>query len=180
MSDSTIKPGVLKELQRQFNQELGAAHAYLALAAWCHDKNFKGFARYFSKQACEERAHAQKFMEHLLDRGVMPRLSALAEPKCDFDGLAEIAQQAQSMERANTAGIHACHAAAVRDGDVAAQVLLQWFVTEQVEEEDWAAEMVDRVAAANCAGGVSDLDRHIERYLSEAGLQVNGGDAKVE
>jgi ferritin len=178
MSDAAIKPGVLKELQRQFNQELGAAHAYLALATWCHDQNLKGFARYFSKQAWEEREHAQKLMEHLLDRGVMPRLAAIAEPRCEFDGLAEIAQQARAMEIANTAGIHACHAAAVRDGDVAAQVLLQWFVTEQVEEENWADEMVKRVAGANCAGGVSDLDRHIERYLSEHGLNTNGGESK--
>ncbi len=178
MPDSTIKPGVLKELQRQVNQELGAAHAYLALAAWCHDQNLKGFARYFSTQAKEEREHAQKFMDHLLDRGTMPRLSALPEPKTDFGGLADIAQQALSMEQSNSAGVNACYAAAVRDGDVAAQVLLQWFVTEQVEEENWANEMVERVEGANCAGGLSDLDRHIERYLTENGMNANGGEGK--
>jgi len=46
-------------------------------------------------------------------------------------------------------------------------VLLHWFINEQVEEEAWAAEMVDRVQAATCAGSVSDLDRHIERYLAD-------------
>ena len=178
MHASAIKAGVLKELQRQINQELGASHAYLSLAAWCHDQNLKGFARFFSRQAAEERQHAQKLMDHLLDRGVMPRLGALPEPKANFDDLLGVAQQAQSMEQANTAGIHACYEASVREGDLPAQVLLQWFVSEQVEEENWAAEMVARVARANCAGGLGDLDRHIERYLGEEGLDANGSVGK--
>jgi ferritin len=44
--------------------------------------------------------------------------------------------------------------------------LLQWFINEQVEEEAWADEMVARTARANCAGGLGELDRHIERYLT--------------
>jgi len=175
MPATAIKPGVLKELQRQLNHELAAAHAYLALAVWCHDQNFKGFARFFSKQAGEERQHAQKLMDHLLDRQVLPRLAAMPEPKGEFRDLLGAAQHAESMERENTAGIHACYEAAVREGDVASQVLLQWFVTEQVEEEDWTAEMVQRVQRANCAGGLGDLDRHIERYLKEDGLNMNTG-----
>ena len=175
MPAPAIKPGVLKELQRQVNQELAASHAYLALAAWCHDQNFKGFARFFSKQAGEERGHAQKLMDHLIDRGAMPLLGALPEPKSDFRDLLGVAEHAQSMEQSNTAGVHACYEAAVRDGDVAAQVLLQWFVTEQVEEAHWAHEMVERINRASCAGGLGDLDRHIERYLTEEGLNTNSG-----
>jgi ferritin len=52
---------------------------------------------------------------------------------------------------------------------------MQWFITEQVEEENWADEMVDRVQRANCAGGLGELDRHIERYLSEDGLEAAKG-----
>jgi ferritin len=109
----------------------------------------------------------------------MPRLWALPEPKGDFDDLLGVAQQAQSMERDNTAGINACYEAAAREGDIAGQVLLQWFVNEQVEEENWTDEMVARVARANCAGGLGDLDRHIERYLNEDSLKADsvGGDA---
>lgn len=49
--------------------------------------------------------------------------------------------------------------------DYPAQVLMHWCINEQVEEEDWSTEMVERVQATTCAGSVSDLDRHIERYL---------------
>ena len=172
MSERGIKAPVLKELQRQLNHELGAAHSYLALALWCDLQNLKGFARYFSKQAHEERAHAQKFIGHLLDRNVLPLLTAVAAPTTDFQGLLEIARHAQKMEQANTAGIHACYAAATAANDYAAQVLLHWFINEQVEEEDWADEMVERVESANCSGGLSDLDRHIERYLEGEGANA--------
>jgi ferritin len=162
-----IKPALLKELVRQLNHELASAYSYEALAHWCEYQNFKGFARYFHKQAGEERVHARKFTAHLLDRGVLPELRQLAAPKGEFDSLLDIARQAQSMEHANTAGINQAYEAALREKDFPAQVLLQWFISEQVEEEDWADEMVDRVEAAGCSGGIMDLDRHIERYLAD-------------
>jgi ferritin len=71
------------------------------------------------------------------------------------------------MEQANTAGIHKAYAAATKNGDYPAQVLLHWFITEQVEEEAWSDEMVERVEAATGAGGLGFLDRHIARYLAE-------------
>ena len=161
------KPAVVAELQRQMNHEMSAAHAYEALALWCDLQNFKGFARYFINQAAEEHQHARRFMNHLLDRGVLPTLEPITAPQTQFDGLMEVARQAQSMEQANTVGINAAYEVAVRDKDYPAQVLLHWFIKEQVEEEDWADEMVDRVIGANCAGGIQDLDRHLERYLKD-------------
>lgn len=170
-----IPAPVLSELQRQLNHELGAAHAYTALAVWCVDRNLKGFARFFYKQAGEEREHAQRFMDHLLDRGAVPELRELPAPKSRFDALIDIARHAQAMEQANTRGIHQAYEAALRERDIAAQVMLHWFVNEQVEEENWSDEMVERVEAALCAGGMSDLDRHIERYLSEPVHAEGGG-----
>src|SRR5438128_1951097 len=102
MPGIAIKPAVLSELQRQLNQELSASYNYTALALWCEDQNFKGFARYFHKQADEERVHARRFIAHLLDRGVLPDLAAIAAPKAKFKSLLDIAKQAQSMEQSNT------------------------------------------------------------------------------
>lgn len=162
-----VRPAVLAEVRRQLNHELGAAHAYEALAWWCIDRNLKGFARFFLKQAGEEREHARRFTDHLLDRGELPLLTALPAPRNEFDSLAQAAEHARQMEQLNTAGIHAAYEAAVRERDYAAQVLLQWFINEQVEEEAWADEMVERVERANCAGGLGELDRHIERHLTD-------------
>jgi ferritin len=169
-----IKPAVLTELQRQLNQEYAASHNYAALSHWCEDRNFKGFARYFQTQSNEERVHARKFVAHLLDRGVLPELTAIPAPQGHFKSLMDVAKKAQAMEQANTTGINAVYKAAVKEEDYPAQVLLQWFISEQTEEEDWADEMVDRVEAASCAGGLSDLDRHIERYLTEEVVEEEG------
>ena len=67
MAKSTIPSPVLTELNRQFNQELGASHAYLALAAWCEAQNLKGFAKFFHKQSGEERERTRA--SRLISRG---------------------------------------------------------------------------------------------------------------
>ena len=165
MPKSPLPPKVLSELKRQLNHELSAAHSYLALSIWCAAQNLKGFARFFAKQAGEEREHAGKMIDHLVDRGVPAELEKLPAPRQDFPTLLDVAHHAQAMEQANTQGINAVFTAALAAKDYPAQVLMHWFINEQVEEEAWCAEMVDRVKAASCAGSLSDLDRHIERHL---------------
>ena len=165
MIKSKIPTNVLTELNRQLNQELSAAHAYLALSAWCASQNLKGFAGFFAKQAGEEREHAQKILRQVLDRGAVPELAALAAPRQSFDSLLAVVEHAQVMEQANTQGIHAVYEAAVTARDYPAQVLMHWFIAEQVEEEAWADEAVDRVQSATCAGSLLDLDRHLEKIL---------------
>ena len=172
MAKHNIPQPVFHELNRQFNQELASAHLYLALSHWCDLRNLKGFGKYFVKQAGEERAHAERLLKHLTDRGAAAELTAVPAPKQDFGTLLEVAQQARMQERANTTGINAVYEAALIAKDYPAQVLMHWFINEQLEEEDWAAEMVERVQAATCAGSCSDLDRHIERYLTEEVREV--------
>jgi ferritin len=166
MSNPKIPSKVLAELNRQLNQEFNAAQDYLALSLWCDARNLAGFTSFFAAQAGEEREHAGKMMKHLLDRSATPELAAMRPPKQDFKSLLDVALHAQAMEQGNTKGIHAVYEAALTAKDYPAQVLMHWFIGEQVEEEAWAQEMVDRVQAATCAGSLSDLDRHIVRYLS--------------
>ena len=171
MAKSTLAPQVLTELNRQLNHELGAAHAYQALSIWCAARNFTGGAAFFTNQAGEEREHAAKMIDHLLDRGATPELAALPAPKCEHASLLDIALQAQAMEEANTCGINAVYEAALAAKDYPVQVLMHWFINEQVEEEAWCAELVDRVKSASCAGSLSDLDRHIVRLLARDGKE---------
>jgi ferritin len=165
MGNTKIPAKVEAELNRQLNQELSAAQSYRALSLWCEDQNLQGFARFFAKQSGEEVTHAEKMTGHLIDRGVLPELGAIAAPKTNFKTLLEAAHHAQAMEAQNTQGINAVYEAALAAKDYPAQFFMQWFIAEQVEEEAWCLEMVERVQAANCAGGLSDLDRHLERYL---------------
>jgi len=165
-------PAVVTELQRQLNHEWSASHAYEAMALWCDHQTFKGFSSFFLKQAGEEREHARRIMAHLRDRGVLPVLADVKAPRSDFKDLTAVAAHAQSQERANTKGVNAAFEAALREKDYPAQVMLQWFVSEQVEEEAWADELVDRLARAQCSGGVAELDRHVDRYLSRSAAGV--------
>lgn len=167
MQKPKVPAKVLAELNRQFNYELGAAHSYRALALWCAAQNLKGFAAFFSQQANEEQEHAEKIAQHLLDRGALPEMTAVQAPKQDFKALLEVAQHAQSMEQNNTQGINAVYETAVAAKDYPAQVLMQWFINEQVEEEAWADEMVARIEAATCSGALMDLDRHIVKLLKD-------------
>ena len=174
MPSVAIAPQLLSELQRQLNHELGAAHAYTGLAIWCFEQNLKGFSRYFYKQAGEEREHAQKFIDHLLDRAALPMLTAIAAPRTAFDSLIDVARHARDMEQANTRGINQAYEVAVAQKDYPAQVLLHWFINEQVEEEAWADEMVARAEASTTPGGMQALDRHLERYLADRGPGTGG------
>jgi len=166
MPTSTTHPAVVAELNRQFNQELAAAHHYLALSLWCESRNFSGFAAYFAKQAGEEREHAGKLIKYLLDRGQSPEVAAVPEPRRNFGSLLEVALQAQTMEQENSRGIHGVYEAALAAKDYPAQVLLHWFISEQVEEEAWCASMVARVQGALCAGSLASLDSHLEKLLA--------------
>jgi ferritin len=172
MPKSKMSEKVVEELSRQFNQELAAAHAYLAFSVWCDIRNLKGFGKYFVKQAAEERSHAERIIKHLTDRCVTAEVAAVPEPKQEFKTLLEVALQVQAQEHANTQGINAAYESALAAKDYPAQVLMHWFINEQVEEEDWAAEMVERIQTATCAGSLSDLDRHIERYLEQEVREV--------
>ncbi len=165
MANSSISKQVLAELNRQLNHELSAAHAYLAVSIWCEVRTFKGFAAFFEKQAGEEREHAQKMIQHVLDRGALPELAAVPSPRQEFGSLLEAVQQVQDMEQVNTQGINAVYEAAIAAKDYPVQVLMHWFINEQVEEEAWTVEMMERVRSATCAGSLQDLDRHIEKFL---------------
>ena len=106
------------------------------------------------------------FIDHLVDRNTPAVLAALPAPKQDFPSLLAVAKQTLAMEQGNTRGINAVFEAAVAAKDYPAQVLMHWFINEQVEEEAWATELIDRVERADCAGSREQLDRHIEKILA--------------
>ena len=167
MAKATIPAKVHAELNRQVSQELAAAHGYHAAAIWSEARNLRGCAEFFHKQADEERKHAAKIIKHLIDRGAEVELAAVPAPKQDFDSLLSLALNVQAMEKANTAGIHSVYEAALAAKDYPGQVLMHWFINEQVEEEKWSAEFVQRVQAASCAGSLAALDRHLMDFLVE-------------
>jgi ferritin len=157
---------VIAALEKQADHELLASQNYLAMSYWCEVHHYAGFASFFKKQAGEERDHANKILKHLADRDVVPKIGAVPAPVGTFKALIEVSQAAYDFERANTAGIHAAYEVALAERDYPAQILLHWFISEQVEEEAWSDKLVVKTREAGCAGALMNLDRHLEKILN--------------
>ena len=160
-----MKKEVITALEKQAAHELYAAQVYLAMSYWCDVEHFSGYSEFFNIQSVEETVHAKKFLHYLVDRDIVPAIGAIAAPPASFENLLATAQTAYDLERANTAGIHECYRIALAAEDYPTQVLLHWFISEQVEEEAWSDKIVAKTKLASCSGALTYLDRHIVKEL---------------
>ncbi len=139
MISSTIQAA----LNAQINLEFSSAYAYLAAAAHFEAGNLPGFAGWMRQQYAEEITHALRLFDHLHDRGGRVTLAAIAQPQAEFAQPRDAFQMALSHEQKVTASIHALYALAAKENDYATQTMLQWFVSEQVEEEKNVGQVLD-------------------------------------
>lgn len=135
-------------LNSQLNQEQSASLEYLAMAAWFEEHNFRGFAGFMRRQSDEERTHAMKFFDHIVDRGAIVKLDAITSPRQSFDSPVDVFRAALEREQANSRSINECYRIATEANDYATQTFLHWFITEQVEEEQWGEEAVGLLETA--------------------------------
>ncbi|MFH1185680.1 MAG: ferritin [Chloroflexota bacterium] len=139
-------------INEQINKELYSSYLYLSMAAYFEDKNLPGFAKWMHMQEGEEREHAMKLYGFLVDRGGRVALKPIAAPESDWKSPLEVFKQVAAHEAAVTASIHGLYEAALKEKDYPAQALLQWFITEQVEEEKNAAEVVSQLEMVEARG----------------------------
>ena len=157
-----ISNSMQKAINEQINKELYSSYLYLSMAAYFEDKNLPGFAKWMHVQADEERGHGMKFFGHLVDRGGKVTLAPIAGPETEWKTNLEVFKQVQAHEAAVTASINALYELALKEKDYPAQVLLQWFITEQVEEEKNAADNVHQLELIDAKGtAVLMLDKQL-------------------
>ena len=137
-----LKPPIESALNVQLNEEQTAAQEYLSMAAWFERHNLKGFASFMRAQYEEESQHALKIFDHIFQRSGQVQLKSISEPASKFESTKAVFEAAYDREKANTKSIHALYRLAGEHDDYATQVMLQWFITEQVEEEQWAEEAI--------------------------------------
>jgi ferritin len=155
-------------MNEQINKELFSSYLYLSMAAYFEDRNLMGFAHWMHLQADEEREHAMKFFNYILDAGGRVYLEAIGAPETDWKSNLEVAEQVAEHEAKVTASIHALYELALKEKDYAAQVMLQWFITEQVEEEKNAAELVAKLRLIEERGtAVLMLDHRLSKRGGE-------------
>lgn len=155
-------------MNEQINKELFSSYLYLSMAAYFEDRNLPGFANWMRLQADEEREHAMKFYEHILERGGRVFLKAIDAPKTDWNSALEVAEEVAAHEGKVTASIYSLYELAQKEKDYPAQVMLQWFITEQVEEERNAAELVANLKMIEERGtAVLMLDHRLSKRKGE-------------
>ena len=132
-------------ISEQINKELYSSYLYLSMAAYFENKNMGGFAHWMRVQEGEEREHAMKFFNFLLERGGTVSLKAIDAPPATWKSDFELFKEVAAHEAKVTGLINALYELALKEKDYPAQVLLQWYINEQVEEEKNAAEIVSRL-----------------------------------
>ena len=140
-----LKQPVQDAINEQIKNELYSAYVYLSMSAYCQTINLAGFAHWMREQSREEVAHAMKLFDFVIDRGGRVVLEAIAKPPTEFKSPLELAQQTLDHERRVTGMIDRLYELAIQENDYATQAQLQWFVTEQVEEEKSASTILEQL-----------------------------------
>ena len=163
-----ISDAMQTAINEQINKELYSSYLYLSMAGYFEANNLPGFAKWMYVQADEERGHGMKLFEHLVERGGRVQLEPIAGPQTEWKTNLEVFKQVQSHEAAVTASINALYEIALKEKDYPAQVLLQWFITEQVEEEKNAADIVQQFELIDARGtAVLMLDHQLGKRGKE-------------
>jgi ferritin len=143
-----MDPKVRDLINDQIAHEFYAAYLYLAMAAHFEAGNYEGFGQWMRMQAQEEQAHAMKLFDFLAERGATIELKQIDKPPVEFGDPAGAFRKALEHEKKVTGLINTIYEAAVDAKDYPTQIMLQWFIEEQVEEEDSTGTAVERLEMA--------------------------------
>jgi ferritin len=153
---------VIEAINEQINSELSASYAYLAMSAWCERQKFTGAARWLRLQSQEEYMHAMKLFDFILARDEQVVLKPLEMPRQTFGTLLEVFERALSQEQDVSRQIDALYETAFHEKAFAAVAELQWFLTEQVEEEKTGREIVGKLRMiGDDVASILDMDREL-------------------
>ncbi len=157
-----LKETVESALNQQINMELQAYYTYLAASAYFDEHALKGFAQWMYHHAQEEMQHAMKLYHFVHSRRGHVALFSLAAPKQDWGSADEVVRDALEHEQKVTASIDAIVKLARAEGDYATDSFLQWFVDEQVEEEEIVDELLQKLnLIGDFKPGLYLLDREL-------------------
>ena len=162
-----LKSKIQRALNKQINVEFNAFYSYLSMAAYFESHHMSGFAGWYKIQSNEEFKHAMKLYEYIISRGEKVVLTAIETPQTEGKSFLSVFEAAYAQELKVSALINDLVDLARNEGDHATEIMLQWFVTEQVEEEDTANRNVERFKfIKDTTEGIDAFDRELaERKL---------------
>jgi ferritin len=157
-----VNTTVLSAINEQINSEFEASYRYLAMAGFCERQKFIGAAKWLRLQSEEERQHGLKLFDFVLARDGVVDLKAIDQPSASFDSLAAVFEQALVHEQRVTVEINTLYELCFKEKSFAEMAELQWFLTEQVEEEKVAREIVAKFRLVkNDPAAILDIDREL-------------------
>ena len=153
---------VFAAINDQINSEFQSSYTYLAMSGFCDRLKFLGAAKWLRMQSEEERQHAMKLFDFVLARDGAVELKALAQPTVTFESLPAVFEQTLAHEQAVTAQINGLYELCFTEKAFAEMTELQWFLTEQVEEEKTAREIVSKFRLVKGdPAAILDMDREL-------------------
>jgi ferritin len=165
-----MTPRLLDGIVRQIGAEFSASFSYLAMAGWCEYRQFTGAGRWFRLQSAEEHGHGTRLFNFVLARNHPVALPAIDQPRSVFASLPEVFEQALVQEETVSRQIDTLYELAFHEKMFAAMAELQWFITEQVEEEKTVREIVAKLRMVkDDPASLLDLDRELGTRQPEAG-----------
>jgi len=166
-----LSPKMQDALNRQLNAELYSGYMYLSMSSYFKSVNLDGFAAWMHVQAQEELMHAMKFYDFVIQRGGRALLAEVAAPPTEWQSPVEVFEATLAHEQKVTGMINDLMEVAISERDHATQIFLQWFVTEQVEEEESVGGVLEQLKLmGEATGGLFMIDRE----LGQRGATASG------
>lgn len=154
-------------INRQINNELYSMYSYLAMSAYCENQQFRGAARWLRVQSDEEREHAMRLYDFLIARGHRVVLEAIEKPNCEFRSIPHVFEEAYAQEQEVTRQIDELYELTNNEKAFAAKVELEWFITEQVEEERITRDIVHKFELIkDDPAALLDMDRELAQRVT--------------
>ena len=162
----TINEKIEDALNEQINKELYSGYMYLSMATYFESINLKGFAHWMREQDKEEREHAMKIFDYVIERGGRVSLTSIDAPPTEWKSPLDAFEEVYKHEQKVTGLINTLVDLAKSENDYATDAFLQWFVEEQVEEEASADEIVQKLKLIGDSGAALLM---IDRELAQRG-----------
>jgi ferritin len=161
-----ISKKMTEAINEQINRELFSEYLYISMQAWFADQSLDGMANWMDAQGKEERFHAMKFFNYLVERGARVKLKAIAEPTYEFENPMQAFQMALEHEKFISKSINELMDLAIKENDHATRSFLQWYVDEQVEEESSVDRIVNMLKMVGDRGhGIFMIDRELGKRV---------------
>lgn len=163
-----LSKSVQQAINEQINAEFSSSYSYLAMSIFCQRQNFVGCAHWLRVQSEEEHGHGMRLLDFLLARDGDAELKSVTKPDASFATITSVFEQALEQEQQVSKKIDDLYELALKEKAFSALVELQWFINEQVEEEETAREIVGKFhLVKNDPAALLDIDRELGARVGE-------------